>query len=255
MKTIRLTDKDIHKGQLLLVNRRHAIRPGFYDHMKNLHAIDDTQNIYLSQKAGVMLSQLIKACDAENEIIPVSGYRTQEEQQRIFDQSMTENGEEFTQRYVAFPGCSEHQTGLAVDVARNAEEIDFIRPDFPYSGLCRRFRAKAAEYGFIERYPRGKEKITGISHEPWHFRYVGRPHAKIMEANRLSLEEYIARLRRYRHGDSPFVFRERGSIIEVSFLELTEYTEALIRVPDGLYQISGNNVDGVIITVCRQEAI
>jgi D-alanyl-D-alanine dipeptidase/carboxypeptidase len=254
MKTIQLTDKDIHKGQLLLVNRRHALRPGYYETMKTMLPIDENADIYLTPSAGAMLSQLIKACNADKEIVPISGFRSREEQQQIFDHSMRENGEEFMQKYVAFPDCSEHQTGLAIDVARQKEEIDFLCPDFPYSGICRRFRAKAAEYGFIERYQRGKESITGIAHEPWHFRYVGHPHAKIMEENRLSLEEYIAELRRHRYGNNPLLFREGGRIIEVSFLELTERPEAWIRVPDGLYQISGNNVDGVVITVWRQPA-
>ena len=99
----------------------------------------------------------------------------QQEQQRIWDDSMAEHGETFTRQYVALPGCSEHQTGLAIDLGKAAGYIDFIRPAFPYDGVCGRFRRLAARYGFIERYQRGKEEVTGISAEPWHFRYVGRP--------------------------------------------------------------------------------
>lgn len=76
---------------------------------------------------------------------------------------------------MAFPDHSEHQTGLAIDLAEDRPDIDFIRPQFPYEGICRKFRERAAEFGFVERYKSEKQKITGIGAEPWHFRYVGRP--------------------------------------------------------------------------------
>ena len=137
-----------------------------------------------------LLSACIQKAGGQREIVPVSGWRSQQEQQRIWDDSMAEHGETFTRQYVALPGCSEHQTGLAIDLGKAAGYIDFIRPAFPYDGVCGRFRRLAARYGFIERYQRGKEEVTGISAEPWHFRYVGAPHAQLMETNGLCLEEY-----------------------------------------------------------------
>ena len=92
-----------------------------------------------------------------NHIAPVSGWRSQEEQQSIWNESTEENGADFTAKYVAQPGHSEHQTGLAIDLGLRREKLDFIRPSFPYSGICEIFRQKAARYGFIERYPAGKE--------------------------------------------------------------------------------------------------
>ena len=80
-----------------------------------------------------MLTDLLRTLHAEDSIVPVSGYRTMEEQRQIFSDSLRENGEEFTYQYVAVPGCSEHQTGLAIDLGERREEIDFIRPDFPLS--------------------------------------------------------------------------------------------------------------------------
>ena len=76
------------------------------------------------------------------------------EQQDIFKQSLKDNGRTFTQQFVALPGKSEHQTGLAIDLGLKKESIDFIRPDFPYIGICQQFREKSVPYGFIERYPR-----------------------------------------------------------------------------------------------------
>ena len=200
---MQLTKKDVHQDHLMLVNRQHAIHSDYEQNTKTLLAVDDNQDIYLDSNAGTMFSQLLKACYAENKIVPISGYRSLQVQQHIFNESMSKNGEEFTRKYVAFPGYSEHQTGMAVDVAKQSGEIDFICPDFPYSGICQQFRTKAAEFGFTERYQKGKERITGISHEPWHFRYVGHPHAKIIEKNNLSLEEYVQLLKAHRHEKNP----------------------------------------------------
>ncbi len=118
MKTIKLTKKDIYRGHLILVNRQHAIHSEWKPNTETLPAIDKEQDIPLTAHAGTMLFQLLKICKAENEIIPISGYRSFREQQHIYCNSLHENGEEFTLKYVAFPGCSEHQTGLAVDVAK-----------------------------------------------------------------------------------------------------------------------------------------
>ena len=103
---------------------------------------------------------------------------------------MAESGLAFTHKYVAYPGCSEHQTGLAIDLGKAAGHIDFIRPAFPYDGTCGAFRRAAAAYGFIERYQKGKESLTGIAREPWHFRYVGLPHAAIMMTKRAARSLY-----------------------------------------------------------------
>lgn len=91
----------------------------------------------------------------------------------------------------ALPACSEHETGLAIDLAANAQDIDFICPEFPRSGICQKFREAAPYYGFVERYAKEKEPVTGISGEPWHFRYVGTPHSEIMARKGMCLEEYV----------------------------------------------------------------
>ena len=98
---------------------------------------------------------------------------------------------------VAKPHCSEHQSGLAVDLARDQPEIDPLCPEFPTYGICGLFRKRAAAFGFIERYPRGKESVTKIGYEPWHFRYVGFPHSVLIQRNGLCLEEYLTQLKQY----------------------------------------------------------
>ena len=94
---------------------------------------------------------------------------------------------------MSLSAAGDPETGLAIDLALNAPDIDFICPEFPRTGICRKFRELAPYYGFIERYQKAKEPITGISEEPWHFRYVGTPHSVVIAENGLSLEEYIER--------------------------------------------------------------
>ena len=237
----------IHSGLLVLVNAEHPIRRR---ERPVLAPEAPGSDVLLDTRAAAMLTGLISRLGAAGEIVPVSGWRSMREQREIWDGSMAENGTEFTRKYVALPGCSEHQTGLAIDLALRSDNIDFIRPDFPYDGICGRFRALAADYGFIERYQAGKEHITGIAAEPWHFRYVGRPHARLMSDNGLCLEEYVELLRSYPYPER--LLETRGGVYEadVGFA----FAKSKLELPDAPYQISGNNVDGYIYTLWRKPA-
>lgn len=173
---------------LVLVNASHPYRED--KNIRLFPVLPGKPDILLEEQAQRQLSLLMEEIGGWEGIVPVSGWRSLKEQQEIFDTSIRESGEEFTRKFVALPGCSEHQTGLAIDLALKKEKVDFICPEFPYMGICQRFRERAAAYGFIERYRREKEAVTGISREPWHFRYVGIPHAEFMERRGLCLEEY-----------------------------------------------------------------
>lgn len=199
MKTRHLYKKDLDDGFLILVNAQHP----YCEEAKEftlMPVCPETPDILLEEHALYQLSALMEEINGWEKIVPVSGWRSLQEQQDIFDTSLRENGEEFTRKFVALPGCSEHQTGLAIDLALKKEEVDFICPEFPYTGICQRFRERAAAYGFVERYQKEKESITGISQEPWHFRYVGRPHAEIMNRYHLCLEEYSEMLKQVLYG-------------------------------------------------------
>ena len=237
----------IHSGLLVLVNAEHPIRRR---ERPVLAPAAPGSDVLLDTRAAAMLTGLISRLGAAGEIMPVSGWRSMREQREIWDGSMAENGTEFTRKYVALPGCSEHQTGLAIDLALRSDNIDFIRPDFPYDGICGRFRALAADYGFIERYQAGKEHITGIAAEPWHFRYVGRPHARLMSDNGLCLEEYVELLRSYPYPER--LLETRGGVYEADVGFACDKSE--LELPDAPYQISGNNVDGYIYTLWRKPA-
>lgn len=179
------------RDYLMLINRESAPVVHVPGEREQLVPVDGT-GVLLERQAAYALELLMERIDGWNRIVPVSGWRSGEEQRRIWDESLRENGMEFTKTYVALPGHSEHESGLAIDLGLKKETIDFIRPDFPYDGICGTFRECAPDYGFIERYPGGKEAVTGIGHEPWHFRYIGTPHARILTDAGLTLEEYTA---------------------------------------------------------------
>lgn len=241
MRTVLLPREKVSTGPLVLVNRQHPLKTAVGD---TLTAVDSRHpEILLDRQAARLLAACIQKVGGGAEIVPVSGWRSQREQQQIWDDSLAESGTDFTRKYVAYPGCSEHQTGLAIDLGKAAGHIDFIRPAFPYDGICGAFRRAAAAYGFIERYQRGKEFLTGIAQEPWHFRYVGVPHAQLIQQNDLCLEEYMDFLR---EGPRSCPLPD-GRLAQVFYVPCAgEETE--IQLPDGCCQISGDNAGGFVIT-------
>ena len=246
-----LKKEEIYIGPLVLVNREHPIQKEFTRSVRLMPFNDNYRDILLDTKTNALLSLLLKSVGVNDEIVPVSGYRTSIEQRRIYYKSLIKNGRVFTEKFVALPDHSEHRTGFAIDLAQNSDAIDFICPDFPYTGICGAFRQKAADYGFIERYPKGREAITGIAHEPWHFRFVGYPHSKIMQNNDLTLEEYILFIKDYPYDRKHFRICEKSKEIEVFYVKARPETTEVILSEDTCYQISGNNVDGFIVTIWR----
>lgn len=125
-----------------------------------------------------------------------SVYRSIEEQQAIWDSwaSDPELGEEYCKKYLAVPGFSEHHTGLAVDIFIMKGDIE-IRDNDDMIADTEDFAViheLMPEYGFILRYPEGKEDITGYAYEPWHLRYVGSKEvATTITEQGLTLEEYL----------------------------------------------------------------
>ena len=149
MSMIKLKSEDVGKGNLVLVNKRFEVKTATEELVPFSESF---KNITLSREANSLLIRLLEDIGAGEGIVPVSGYRSFEEQADIYNTSLKENGSEYTKKYVAIPGASEHQTGLAIDLALNEGEIDFIRPRFPRFGICEKFRKAALDYGFIERY-------------------------------------------------------------------------------------------------------
>ncbi|MCM1120201.1 MAG: M15 family metallopeptidase [bacterium] len=243
MKQITLRREALHTGTLILVNGRHSMA---WDAPKDLVCVAD--GIQLERQAARLLRELIQELDGQRLIALVSGWRSMAEQQAIWNSCLKENGPEYTRTYVAVPGHSEHQTGLAIDLGLRQEHIDFICPEFPDVGVCGQFKRQAASHGFILRYPAGKEAVTGIGCEPWHFRYVGVPHARIMEENNQTLEEYTEYIKQFDSRLHPYCIRIGGRAIYISYIPANS-EQTVIEVNEAApYQISGNNVDGFVLT-------
>ena len=179
-------------------------------------------------------------------IIITSGYRDTQKQQELYDNKTEEN-------YVALPGHSEHHTGLAVDVQvfTSAGATVLLR-DSELDWL----EAHAAEYGFVIRYDGSKVEITGILDEPWHIRYVGVPHATYMSEHLLCLEEYLELLRiSHKYTNTPLEFSAGDQDYLVYYVEATaDASFTSIPVPpasEGTYTISGDNMNGFIVTVTK----
>lgn len=251
MKTIELEKEKIYSGTLLLVNANYPLKT---EDVRNLIPVEKRfPDIFLKRDAVNVLQLILKKISAGNSIVPVSGYRSVEEQTDIYNDSLRDYGADFTRKYVALPNHSEHQTGLAIDLGLAKKEIDFIRPDFPYDGICNEFRKTAPDYGFIERYAKDKEEITGISHEPWHFRYVGYPHSKIMQEMGLSLEEYTEFIKAFSEEHKYLFQQARRADTAVWYVPANE-EKTKINIPENcVYQISGNNVNGFVVTLWRKE--
>ena len=123
-----------------------------------------------------------------------SVYRSVEEQQAIWDEWASEYGEDYCNRYLAVPGYSEHHTGLAIDIFVISDNNKIIRDNDDMIADIEDFEkihSLLPKYGFILRYPEGKEDITGYAYEPWHIRYVGEDAAKIIDNCGMTLEEYL----------------------------------------------------------------
>lgn len=251
MKTVSLSKDAVHSGNLILVNRDHPLREGLCE-TRLVPVGEESNQTLLEMGAAAVLQGVMSAVGGGEQIVAVSGFRSRYEQERIYEESLRDHGADFTANYVALPGCSEHQTGLAVDLALRQPEIDFLRPYFPYTGICGVFRRQALRLGWTERYPQGKEHITGLAHEPWHFRYVGAPHARIMRELGVTLEEYLLRLKEFPYGSEPFRYAFDGSAIEVFYLAADKDTTLFEIEYDLPYSVSGDNMKGFIVTVWRE---
>lgn len=122
----------------------------------------------------------------------LSAYRSYSTQQSIYTYWVNTRGTTYASLYVARPGHSEHQTGLAVDMTSQRMQLG-LAASFDQTPEGRWMLANAHRYGFIIRYPKGKEAVTGYNYEPWHLRYVGVKEATTMKQNNWTFEEWWAK--------------------------------------------------------------
>lgn len=121
----------------------------------------------------------------------ISGYRSYNRQKELYQQRLKETSDSHVNLYLAPPGASEHQTGLALDVSGTSVDLE-LNESFAGTKEGQWLAANAPLFGFILRYPKGKESITGYAWEPWHIRYVTKSLSLYLSLTGLTLEEYYA---------------------------------------------------------------
>ena len=180
---------------LVLVNKESKLPDDWESRIELVDVTNGLGETFKVEKKAAEAYKKLKDALADEIIIELdSTYRTVKQQQEIWDAFLEEYGEEYTKTYVAVPGTSEHHTGLAIDIkiVKDGEVIADNDAMTAETEIFSKIHAKLAEYGFILRYPVGKEDITGYGSEVWHFRYVDSPEiAKEIMDKGITLEEYL----------------------------------------------------------------
>ncbi len=226
-------------GYLVLTNRQELLASDFVPNdLVNLSARKaSSDKMQLRQAASEALSAMFDAAaKAGYTLYAKSAYRSYKTQKTMYDNRLDANhGKD--DGYVAYPGSSDHQTGLGVDIL-NYEwtKKDGMNEKFAATQEAKWMEAHCAEFGFVLRYMEDKEDVTGIRFEPWHFRYVGPEAAAYIMENHLSLEEFTLEWRGYiasyeaAGGDFQALIRRRRRMNRATVLSVSEDGEEELSI-------------------------
>lgn len=183
------------KKYLTLVNKENKIKQSYLKNIKLVNRKNyQNKDTLIEEETALAFDQLKNFLKRKNIKMEIDdAYRSQEHQQNLKEQFSKEYGEDYANAIVAEPGTSEHHTGLAIDIVLEVngkydEENDEI---LEHLDNYKQFVPYLSKFGFIIRYPKGKEEITGYPYEPWHIRYVGKIPATIIYENNWTIEEYL----------------------------------------------------------------
>ena len=250
---VQMSKEDIHKGDLILVNAdAHYVTEKPNDLVTVAsRKIDQysVKNNELEVREKIMepfnrMMQDFAATTGLTDVMVISAHRTVEYQQMLYDNDLKRTGKDFSDE-VAKPGESEHHTGLVMDLGIVTSDGSKF---FDASGDHIWVNENCYKYGFVVRYPESKKDITKIIHEPWHYRYVGSVHAAVMQEKGFCLEEYIDFLRQHPFSGEHLKTTVDGKDYEIYFVPANGDTVEVPIPKDKEYTISGNNVDGWIVT-------
>ena len=173
---------------LVLINKNNQLNSNYIpSDLEDISVKYAYKNKKLRKKARIYFEKLCHdAYKLGFKIKAMSAYRDYNYQNKLFNHYVKEKGLEYALNCSAKPGHSEHQTGLAVDVEGSNMNYDNFENSKEFDWM----KKNAHKYGFILRYPKGKEHITGFKYEPWHYRYIGIKLATYLYINNLTLEEY-----------------------------------------------------------------
>ena len=180
---------------MLLINKNNFFNEEMIKDFEFVEYENYNEDMFLIEKETFRHFELLKAhLSVDDIIIDIAGaYRSLERQENIFLEFMKKYGLDYAEEVVAMPGTSEHHTGLAIDIIINIDGNWIIENDelIKEEEIFKKIHSSLKYFGFILRYPKGKEDITGYPYEPWHIRYVGIDVAKNM--GDITLEEYLDR--------------------------------------------------------------
>lgn len=174
----KLPKKPYYKNGVLIVNKQHPLPKNYAPGENKTARKAFNQMATAARKSGHRLTAF-------------STYRSYSRQQVLYANYKKRDGQKKADRYSARAGYSEHQTGLGFDIGDARYPKHYAEDSFAKTKAAKWLAAHAHEYGFILRYPKGKEKITGYMYESWHFRYVGKSLAKKIHDKNVTLEEYL----------------------------------------------------------------
>lgn len=186
---------------LRLVNATHPLPEDFTVETTSIPGYDNRE---FDSRAAQQLCQMLQAAEEDGHpLYLVSAYRSVQRQTALFERKTqffknqgmdTEAAQERASQVVARPGTSEHNLGLAVDLVSSDwyQNHSDLTTEFESTPAFAWLEANAARFGFVLRYQKGKESITGVEYEPWHYRYVGVTAATEMQKQQLVLEEYLS---------------------------------------------------------------
>lgn len=169
------------KWHLILVNRKNTIDNSYSPNLSDVSSYAAYDNAKVDKRIKKNLVKMLEDCPGSPKIY--SAYRTAAEQDRIY-----KNEPEATKNLVVPAGCSEHQTGLAVDILEEETAMDTSQEN---QKSQKWLMENCHKYGFILRYPKNKTSLTEVGYEPWHYRYVGKTAAKEIKEQGVCLEEYL----------------------------------------------------------------
>ena len=183
--------------RLRLVNKQHGLPSTFRSPQLVTLTIPTvyakgTERTLMAAEAADALARLYEAGRKQGHTLyALSAYRSYASQQALYTYYVNTYGRAYANRYVAPPGHSEHQTGLAVDMTTERMRLG-LAASLDQTPEGKWMLAHAARYGFIVRYPKGKERITGYNYEPWHLRYIGVTEAQSIYQKQWTFEEWWA---------------------------------------------------------------
>ena len=255
---LQISKNDIHKGSLIFVGSNYKV---VYPTEDLITLLGNKTTSYSISNNTVMVHKSIladlnrmmddfKTASDKAGLTVWTAFRDEETQAEIYNDYVAKNGEEAAKQIVSKPGESDHNTGLGFSLKVFTKGLSYQLWEIDgYDWI----QENCYKYGFVERYPKNKIDITDVNYSTaYYIRYVGIPHAEIMSANKYCLEEYLAFIKNFSFENSHYEYTsENGDAYEIYYVS-AENAEDLVNVPvpkEYEYSISGDNMNGFIVTV------